>query len=580
MRTLHLHAIATVAILCATGCSDHGSGESSALVPNDDEGGSEADGEEDSSGSGGESSASDGSEDAEGSGEGDEGDPSATRPYREPELDETRLPARTWRLTHRQYQRSVEALIGVRWDTQDFAQEIDNGIYRNFAAVGFVDDALALDYYEAAKEIAELAQVSDLTAFAPGQALLPQSADGFIRELATRAFRRPATDDEVSRYRQVFDLADEVSDDDTAPFRAVLRGVLTSPHFLYRTEFGAPEDEDASVVELTDFEVASLLSYSVLDGPPPAALLETASQEGLRDPEALREAVDDLLADPDARANAREFLIQWLELAHFDDVEKFEDTFPGFAEVRGDMADELGTFLEEHGSLTGGSVAALLGEPVTSASANLEAFYESDTPGDAPVQRIGILSLGAVMAQHAKPNLSSPTLRGLFVRERLLCQHVELPPGFNPPPLSETEEREDPKTTRELYELHAADPLCRSCHALLDPIGFNLEGFDGAGRLRTIENGVDVDTRGELVGTDVDGPIANAAELSQALARSEWVAECMAIQAFRFYLGEVEPSRGIEPIIEARSAAGAEGDLGAMIAAMMSSSSVYERSRE
>ena len=138
--------------------------------------------------------------------------------------------------------------------------------------------------------------------------------------------------------------------------------------------------------------------------------------------------------------------------------------------------------------------------------------------------------------------------------------------------------REMPRTTRELYELHASQPSCASCHTLLDPIGFNFENLDAAGRFRTSENGVAIDTSGPLFNTDVNGPMANHTDLANALARSEWVRECVATQAFRFYFGVVEADRGIPPVQAARLAIGA-GTFREMVGAVMSSSSTYMRVR-
>lgn len=506
---------------------------------------------------------------------GDDGSelPTGARPYTEPQRDPTQFPARVWRLTHLQYRKSVEDLVGVAVETGEFAAEIDNGVFKNLSDVAFVSDALARNYFEAAKTVA--AQVSEdrLRAYAPSGTLAPTDAAGFALALASRAFRRPATEEEVAGYVEIFALAAQLDPEDrSAPFRAVLRGVLSSPHFLYRAEIGTPE--------LSAHEVASLLSYSLLDGPPPESLRDAAERGELDSPDGVRRAVEDLLAQPAAEQTHREFLRQWLELSYFDAVEKFEENFPGFAAIRADMVRETEAFLEAHGNLASGSLAALLGTEVTTQTPALDAFYRAEAPTDDTTPRIGVLSLGMVLAQHGKPNLSSPTLRGLFVRDRLFCQHIELPPGFNPPPLSEAEARGEAKTTRELYELHASDPTCRTCHLLIDSIGFNLEEYDGAGRYRTTENGILLDTSADLVGTDVDGPISGTAELADVLSQSQWVAECMAIQAFRFYLGAMESSRGIDAIVEARRAAGTSVELGPLVAALLGSPSLRQRVQE
>lgn len=152
-----------------------------------------------------------------------------------------------------------------------------------------------------------------------------------------------------------------------------------------------------------------------------------------------------------------------------------------------------------------------------------------------------------------------------------------MPPGVIPD-LLQTLFRELPATTRELYALHAREPACAGCHRLLDSVGFSFEDFDGAARLRTLENGAPIDTRGELVNSDVDGSLASHAQLAERLAQSEWVRECVARQAFRFYFGDVEADRGV-PAVQAARAALANGTFRDMVMALFSQPSTFSRVR-
>jgi hypothetical protein len=213
----------------------------------------------------------------------------------------------------------------------------------------------------------------------------------------------------------------------------------------------------------------------------------------------------------------------------------------------------------------------LLTAPVVPTGA-LGAFYASDpSSGGSMGTRTGVLGLGAVVSLRAKPNSTSPTLRGLFVRERFMCQAIHLP-ADQPPDITETQMRSNPRTTRELYELHAANDTCAGCHALLDPVGFNFEDLDAAGRFRVTENGFPVDTTGLFQDSDVNGMMANRGDLATALSQSEWVRECVAIQAFRFYFGQVEANRGVPPVQAARLAFGSGTFRDAVIATMTSPS--------
>jgi hypothetical protein len=133
-----------------------------------------------------------------------------------------------------------------------------------------------------------------------------------------------------------------------------------------------------------------------------------------------------------------------------------------------------------------------------------------------------------------------------------------------------------PRTTRELDELHAQNPSCAACHSMLDSVGFNFEDLDAAGRFRSRENAVPIDTRGELTQTDSSGVTLNHSELASRLAKSDWVRECMARQVFRFYFGQVEADRGVPAVQAARASA----TFREMVVAMITSSHALQRVRQ
>ncbi|WP_437283263.1 DUF1588 domain-containing protein [Sorangium sp. So ce375] len=512
-------------------------------------------------------------------------------PYAAPQPASEALRARTWLLTPEEYGRSVKDLLGVPVDVSDMDPVPDNGIYPNLSTSGLVRVTLAEQY--AAKAEAAVLALSDqqLRALIPcGKVDAACKAD-FVRAAIRKAFRRPATAEDVASYGEVFDLA-AASGDSALPFRWVLKGVLTSPYFLYRTEIGAPSDEANAAFRLTDHEIATFLSYSVLGAPPSATLVAAAERGELADPALLPGHIDQLLSAPGAAEQLGHFLVQWLRLHTFEaEVEKFEDVFPGFTEVKPAMFAETQSFLRVNGGMQG-SIASLLTAPVPDADPALSAFYRSDPSGAMDTARSGLLSLGSVLAKTAKQYLTSPTLRGLFIRDQLLCQHITLPEDFTPPPIEESELRLAPKTTRELYETHNAQAACKSCHSLTDSVGYMLENFDGAGRYRTLEQYKSpsltapvaapqpIDAAGRLINTDVDGEYDSAAGLGRALSRSTWVRECVARQAFRFYFGQVESARGIPPVVQGTAALDRTGTLRDLLVALLSSPSTVERVRE
>lgn len=499
------------------------------------------------------------------------------------------LPARAWLLTPAEYQSAVRSVIGADPDISALDPIPDNGVYPNMSSSGLVRVQQAEQYADLAESLTDALTEQQLSTLSGCAALGASCKDGFLATIIPKAFRRPATAEDLTSYTELFDLA-ATSGDAALPFRSVLRGLLSSPYFLYRMEIGAPADQANPSFNLTNHEVATFLSFSVQGGPPSAALLAAADRGDLTDPTKLGAEVDRLLTEPGATEQLEHFLIQWLRLHPFEDgVDKFEDVFPGFSAIKTSMFQEAESFLAANGGLTG-TLETLLTAAIPDNQDALSAFYKSDPSGAGGTARAGLLSLGAVMSLAAKKYLSSPTLRGLFVRDQLLCQHISLPENFTPPPIEATESTSSPTTTRQLYELHTQDPTCSGCHNLLDGVGFTFENFDGAGRFRTTEQykspsfatpapAQAINSDGSLLGTDVDGEYSGAVALSQALSQSMWVRECVARQAFRFYFGETETDRGAPPVIAGTSALSGSGTLHDLLVALLSSPSTVERTR-
>jgi hypothetical protein len=151
-----------------------------------------------------------------------------------------------------------------------------------------------------------------------------------------------------------------------------------------------------------------------------------------------------------------------------------------------------------------------------------------------PKQRSGLVTQLALMSVLGKPDRSSPVLRGKFVRERLLCQTIAPPPQnivITPPVIQPGE------TTRDAFSQHDKQEPCHSCHTLMDPIGFGFENYDGMGKWRDLDQGKPVDPSGTLTGSDVDGTFNGAVDLMKKLATSHEVADCAAIEWFRYAFG-------------------------------------------
>ena len=505
-------------------------------------------------------------------------------PYTAPTPAAAALPARAWRLTHAEYRKSVKEITGVDVDTTLFEPEADRGLFVNLSNTNFVRVNLAMNYQDAAEQVADMMTDAQLRALAPTCATLTSACKAdFISGVLTRAYRRPPSAEEITETGSVFDVAATTDTGDAVfPFRAVVQAALTSPFFLYRTEIGAAGSAAQPSFRLTDYEVASFLSYSVLGQAPPAALLSAAGRGELTNAATLKTNVDALLAMPQAAEPLRAFLFQWLTLTKVnDDLYKFPEMFPGFDGVRGAMVDEANAFFTANAGM-GGTLRNLLTAPVPAPTGALATFYGA--PGAGLGTRAGWLGLGAFLAVAAHADQSSPTLRGTFVRERLLCQHMTIPQ--NVPVLTEVEQMGgQPKSTRELYIMHQK-PECAACHDALDGVGFTFENFDGAGRFRTQElfrnqtTPVPIDATGKLVNTDVNRTLNNQADLAEALASSAWVRECASIQAFRYYFGYGgDVQRGIPPVMAGYQTLTSGGTMKDLLSAVASSASTFERVR-
>jgi hypothetical protein len=454
------------------------------------------------------------------------------------------------RLTRFEYNNTVRDLLGDTTNPADvLPPEEEVAGFNNQAAALTTSDLLIEQYMKVAEDVATRA-VQNVGALVPncdpGTDGVDVCATTFIDDFGMRAFRRPLTLTEASRYKALFDAA--IDDPDLGGFgdglQMVIEAVLQSPSFLYRAELGEETPIEGDIVPFTSWEMATKLSYMLWNTMPDAELFAAAAADQLRTKEQIEAQARRMVDDEKARDLIRNFHTQWLQLGHLDSVTKDTSVYPDF---RGSLRDlwkeEVQQFIE-HVVLEGdGSLVTLLTADFSFMNQELAEFYGDDVLDTVsgsdfqrvqldPQRRAGLLSSAGLMATHANLNQSSPVFRGKFVREQLMCDTLPLPPNdlvIEPPEL-------DPnKTTKEQFEEIGADPACASCHSLMNPIGFAFEHYDGIGQWRDQQNGKAIDAVGEVVATeDIDGTYDGAVELAQALATSEQVRECVASQWFRF----------------------------------------------
>jgi hypothetical protein len=367
--------------------------------------------------------------------------------------------------------------------------------------------------------------------------------DAFIGRFGRRAFRRPLDGAEIARLH----AAVRSQPDIRAGLELFFRSLIGSPHFLYRSELGAPGSDGN--YDLRPHEVASALSYAFWGTSPDEALSAAAERGELSSRDQIEAQARRLLADPRSRPIVGRLGIEWLGVEKVLTVDKHPSFAPGFdRDLRRALLDETEKFFT-HVFFDGThDVRELLLARHTFANERTAALYglsgargtalgRVDLPPNG--SRLGVLGQGSVLSVYAYSDQTSPVRRGVFVRKRLLCQELGVPP----PNAGGIPEVDPNASTRERFAQHSSDPFCASCHRYIDEVGFGFERFDLMGRERATDNGRPIDDRGNLrdvaeLGGGVEAPFVGLAELAQALADSGRVEPCLARQIHDFIRGE------------------------------------------
>lgn len=345
----------------------------------------------------------------------------------------------------------------------------------------------------------------------PGDALPKrEAAKQIIERFAKRAYRRPLTRVELDRVVKLFDVADGKGDTFENGLRLALKGVLVSPHFLFRAEGDRPATAPAGekVYRVSDWELATRLSYFLWSTMPDEALFALAEQGKLSDPAALEQQVRRMLADPKAKAMTENFAVQWFQLNLLADARPSTEAFPTFnSKVKKAMADETTMFFDKLRE-EDRSVLELLDCDYTYLNEDLAKHYGIDGVKGSEIRRVqlkpehnrgGLLGMGSVLAMTSHTSRTSPTLRGKYVLEVIFGT----PPPPPPPDVSvlnaKPKKGEPPKSFREQMAQHAADASCATCHKRIDPLGYGLENFNAVGQWRTdAGGGLPLDATGQL----------------------------------------------------------------------------------
>ncbi len=374
-------------------------------------------------------------------------------------------------------------------------------------------------------------------------------AEKIFTNLTRRAYRRPVTAADVEPPMTFYTQTRAANGDFDAGIRAGLSRVLASPSFLYRIERDRTGVRAGAAHPVSDVELASRLSFFIWSSIPDDRLMNLASAGRLREPGVLAAQIRRMVADDRADALINNFTGQWLQLRNLEaKVQPDLLMFPDFDEnirraFRRETEMLFGYILRENRS-----ALELLSADYTFLNERLARHY--GIPGVYGTRfrqvkltdpnRRGLLGHGSVLSLTSVATRTSPVYRGKYILSTFLNTPPP-PPLPNVPTLEESNKEDAPKTVREQLERHRSNPMCASCHRVIDPPGFALERFNSVGQWReTGEGGATIDTGGMLAdGTKVDGP---AALRNAILSRPDAFATILTERLMTYALG-----RGVEP---------------------------------
>jgi hypothetical protein len=456
------------------------------------------------------------------------------------------------RLTREQYNNTVRDLIGATGSPADsFSDDEKIGPFHS-NAIAPIDELEVQQYGEVAATLATsaIAAMNRLSPcnLASDTGTATTCATQFLTQFGRRAYRRPLSSAELQQYVSLYALGKQGGGVQNG-FRLVVQTMLQSPFFLYHQDVGATGLPQPGVVALSPYELASRISYFLWNTMPDDPLFAAAAANGLSGDAALTSQVQRMLADPKAAATIASFHRQWLDVEDVGDQLKDATMFPGFnPQLTDAMTQELSLFSNYVVLQGDGMLKTLLTSNMAFPQGGLFGIYGVPQPAGFTVgtavaldatRRAGILTQAAFLTKWSHADQTSPVHRGKLVRLNLLCGFIGSPPAnVNTAPPVPT-----PVTsTRERFAQHESDPVCASCHVLMDPIGLGFEHFDPVGAYRDVDGLGPVDATGQInkASPDLDGSFNGAVDLANRLAQSALVRDCVASQWFRFSLGRME----------------------------------------
>jgi hypothetical protein len=368
------------------------------------------------------------------------------------------------------------------------------------------------------------------------------ASEKIVREFTSRAFRRPATDSEVDRLVALTEQCRVDGESFEQGIQTAVQAVLVSPSFLFKAEID-PAGKVDQPRSLTDYEVATRLSYFLWSSGPDAELLSQCASKSLLVDRSRDQQVRRMLKDERSKALIENFVGQWLELRKLEGRKADSAGFPLYnAQLAAAMRRETELFVWTvlRDDLT---VVELLSGDFTYVNEPLARLYgikgvsgkEFQLVSTAGTHRGGLLTQASFLTVTSNPNRTSPVKRGRFILDNFLGT----PPPPPPPNVPELKETQIEGTLRQRLEQHRTNAVCASCHNRMDPLGFALENYDAIGQWREADGGGRIDSSGKLpTGEEFKGPEALRKLL---VSRKEEFARCLTEKLLTYALG-----RGLE----------------------------------
>lgn len=497
----------------------------------------------------------------EGAGAGGEGG-SGGDPIENPQF--APAPGGIRRLLGRQYINSIRLVLGDAAASKA-VPPVDATLseFETLAAAELAAPPTAIEAYEAsARDVAHTA-VLDTAVMATLVPCVPLAQDDAechkqtIENIGHQLWRRPLTADEVAPMVAIAQAAGLEYGNFIFGVEYAILTMIQSPYFLYTVEVGVPDTEHPEWRKLTGPELATRMSLFLLDSIPDAALLDSAEKGGLDTQDQAREVARDLMKRPEARTALTSFYDVLFKLRDLPTTTKDPALFPEWsADLAQSMRTETLLFLDDIVWNQNEDYRDVFAADYTFADSTLAAFYGATPPSGGGFEKVslpaqqmrsGFLGHASYLARYGHAGQTSPTRRGVFISNLVLCAEIQPPPpGVDTtfPPFDPNKPMTKKQVLEEIHHKGAAD--CAACHKQMDPIGYAFEVYDSVGKFRTQdENGLAVDPSGEIAGF---GTFANAEELAQLLYDDPRSMNCIVSNLFRQSMGHKE-TKGERPAV-------------------------------